>query len=63
MKDLHSPNMQSCINVSLKALFGPFPAQLKIHATLIAMVADSIRRIIFSALVPPTNAKRVILTD
>ena len=55
--------MQSCINVSLKALFGPFPAQLKMQATRFAMVADSIRRIIFSALVPPTNAKQVILTD
>lgn len=33
---------QTCIGVSLKALFGPFPAQLK----MLAMVEDSIRLII-----------------
>ncbi|KAJ8340846.1 hypothetical protein SKAU_G00331370 [Synaphobranchus kaupii] len=51
--------MQSCISVSLKALFSPFPTQLKMQARLFVMAADSIRRIIFSELVPPTNARRL----
>lgn len=51
---------QTCTSVSLKALFGPFPAQLKVLARLFVMVEDNIRLVIMSELVPPTNARRVI---
>lgn len=55
-----SPKTQSCISVSLKALFGDFPAQLNLLARPLVIVAESIRLITLSMLVPPINARRVI---
>ena len=51
--------MQSCMSVSLKALFGDFPAQLNLQARPLVIVADSIRLIMLSVLVPPTNDRNL----
>lgn len=54
--------MQSCIRVSLNSFLFPFPAQLKRHARELVRVVDSILLTIESDVVPPTKAKRAILT-